>query len=258
MDKRRFLDSFVADLFSLGVRSEGVLLVHSSLKSLGPVPGGAETIIQGLLQSLGKNGTLLMPALTYETVRSPNFVFDLLSTPSCVGIIPEIFRLRTGTQRSLHPTHSVCAVGPLADELLAPHARDSTPCGPNSPFHRLPDFGGQILMLGCGLRPNTSMHAIEEFVGPPYLFGSSVTYSLTNENGNRAEKKYRTHNFNGWEQRYDRVGDLLAIPDYFVGKVREAKSHLIESHALKEAALAQLQKNPLYFVDQVTQVKARP
>lgn len=258
MDKRRFGDNLVAELLSLGVRSGGVLLVHSSLKSLGPVPGGAETIIQGLLQSLGPDGTLLMPALTYETVRSPHLVFDLRATPSCVGIIPETFRLRPGTRRSLHPTHSVCAVGPLADELLAPHARDSTPCGPNSPFHRLPEFGGQILMLGCGLPPNTSMHAIEELVEPPYLLGSSITYTLTDENGNCTEKKYRTHNFNGWGQRYDRAGNLLTSPDYYVGKVREAESHLFEAHALKETVLAQLQNNPYYFVDQVTHVKSQP
>jgi aminoglycoside 3-N-acetyltransferase len=251
MMKDNFLGKFVTDLRHLGVRPGGVLMVHSSLKSLGQVPGGAETVIQGLLAVLGEAGTLLMPALTYETVRSDNPVFDARSTPSCVGAIPEFFRTREGTRRSLHPTHSVCGVGPLTEALLTPHKQDSTPCGPNSPFHRLPDFEGQILMLGCGLRPNTSMHAIEELVEPPYLFNPPILYTLTDENGTTTQKEYIRHNFHDWHQRYDRIAEVLAPPDLRTGKVLEAQSHLIEASALKSAALVQLKRNPLFFVDQI-------
>ena len=253
MEKSNYIEAFVSDLQSLGVRSGGVLLVHASLNSLGIVPGGAETVIQGLLQSLGNEGTLLMPALTYETVRPPHPDFDIHSTPSCVGIIPETFRLRTGTQRSLHPTHSVCAVGLLAEALLAPHFRDSTPCGPNSPFHRLPEFEGQILMLGCGLRPNTSIHAIEELIEPSFLFGPPIIYTLTDQNGYKTEKRYTPHHFKGWEQRYDRVTDILTFPDLRVGSIMEANGHLIEARALRKAALGALKKNPLFFVDRIVE-----
>jgi len=239
------------DLHALGVRPGGVLLVHSSLRSLGPIPGGAETIVQGLLAALGENGTLLMPALTYETVRSDHPVFDLRATQSCVGALPEYFRNRPGTRRSLHPTHSVCALGPLTEELLLPHKLDSTPCGPHSPFHRLPDFDGQIMMLGCGLRPNTSMHAIEELVKPAYLFSSPLIYTLIDENGTSFQKEYRRHNFLGWEQRYDRVAEILKPPQLRTAKVLQAQSCLIEAQALQEAALQALAKNPLYFVDRL-------
>jgi len=53
------------DLKALGLREGGVLLVHASLRSLGKVPGGAETVVRGLLHALGEKGTLLMPALSY-------------------------------------------------------------------------------------------------------------------------------------------------------------------------------------------------
>ncbi|MBN1371221.1 MAG: AAC(3) family N-acetyltransferase [Anaerolineaceae bacterium] len=49
----------VSDLLALGVRPGGVLLVHSSLRSLGPVDGGAEAVVKGLLEALGARGTLL-------------------------------------------------------------------------------------------------------------------------------------------------------------------------------------------------------
>jgi len=253
MKEDKYLERFVDDLNNLGVRPGGMLLVHSSLKSLGVLPGGAESVIQGLLATLGPEGTLLMPALTYETVRSSNPIFDVRSTPSCVGAIPEFFRNRTGTQRSLHPSHSVCAVGPLTDDLLSPHKQDSTPCGPNSPFHRLPDFEGQILMLGCGLLPNTSMHAIEEFVEPPYLFAPPIVYTLIDQNGAISQKEYVRHNFHGWQQRYDRVSEVLENPELKTGKVLQAKTYLIEAQALRDAALQALQADPLFFVDKLNQ-----
>src|SRR5512137_302949 len=94
-----------SDLLELGVRPEGVLLVHSSLKALGPRAGGPAHVIAGLQRALGPRGTLLMPALSYASVTPEHPLFDLRTTPSCVGIIPETFRRMPGVLRSLHPTH---------------------------------------------------------------------------------------------------------------------------------------------------------
>ncbi len=157
-------ETLVRDLLALGVRPGGVLLVHSSLRSLGPLPGGAESVIRALLAALGPDGTLLTPALSFASVGRDRPIFDARQTPSCVGALSEAFRTRPGTLRSVHPTHSVCGAGCLAGELLGDHERDTTPVGPHSPFARLPAVHGQILFLGCGLRPNTSMHGVEERV----------------------------------------------------------------------------------------------
>jgi aminoglycoside 3-N-acetyltransferase len=239
----------VDDLRQLGLRQGGVVMVHSSLKALGRVEGGAEAVIQGLLAALGDSGTLLMPALTYERVTADQPTFDVRRTPGNVGLIPETFRLRQGTQRSLHPTHSVCALGPRTGRLLEGHLEDETPCGPHSPFHLLPEFGGQILMLGCGLEPNTSMHAIEELAAPPYLYDPPREYQLILEDGRELRKTYIPHNFHGWLQRYDRVGEVLAAPALRKGRVLQAEAWLIEAGALWEAALAVLKQHPCWFVD---------
>jgi aminoglycoside 3-N-acetyltransferase len=242
------INPIAADLLALGVRPGGVLLAHSSLKALGHVPGGPETVIRGLLAALGPDGTLLMPALTYDRVTPQTPLFDLYRTPANVGAIPENFRAWPGVRRSVHPTNSVCGLGPLADELLRHHHLDTTPCGPHSPFHLLPHYKGQILLLGCGLKPNTSMHAIEELVEPPYLFAPPLTYKLV-INDRMTETPYRPHNFAGWRQRYDRVEDLLNGDGLKVGRVLAAQAHLIEARTLWSAALAALQQNPLYFVE---------
>ena len=262
MDDRRVIDDapnivsrsarrIADDLRGLGVRPGGVLLVHSSLRSLGPVPGGAETVVQALLEALGPEGTVLMPALSYARVTPQQPVFDVCFTPSNVGALPEHFRKRVGTLRSLHPTHSVSGIGRLAAELLERHGEDRTPCGPRSLFHLLPEYAGQILMLGCGLRPNTSMHAIEELVAPPYLFGGPQTYRLIGWDGRATAAVYRTHGFREHRQRYDRVGDVLSEPELRRGEVMRARAHLIDAAALWPAALRALRRDPFFFVDRI-------
>lgn len=251
MEDRVTIDRIARACAKLGVREGGVLLVHSSFRSLGKVPGGVETLLVGLRRCLGEEGTLLIPALSYEYVTPRQPFFSLMGTPSNIGAVPEYTRQRPGVIRSLHPTHSVCGMGPQAKALLLSHGLDSTPCGPHSPFHLLPKYGGQILMLGCGLRPNTSMHAIEERLRPPYLLDPPMDYTLVLGDGRKIRKPYFPHNFRGYRQRYDRVRDVLATPDLRFGRILQADSYLIEAKALWEKAYLALQENPFYFVEVV-------
>ena len=240
------------ELSTLGVLAGDTILVHSSLSSLGHVPGGAETVVRGLLEAVGPDGTLLMPALSFH--QHPPDLHDTRRTPSNVGVIPEHFRLRPGTVRSLHPTHSVCGVGRQAAELLSRHADDSTPCGPSSPLNLMLGVGAKIVMLGCGLRPNTTMHALEEYAEPVYLFGEPVTYTITDADGRTYTKVYARHGFKGWKQRYDRVA-LLPGSDEFVrhGRILHASVHVVDGAAMKAAVLDRLSADPLFFVDPVEQ-----
>jgi len=251
MNPKDAIQRIASDLLESGLRRGGVALVHSSLKSLGPVPGGPETVVRGLLEALGPEGTLLMPALSYRYVNAEAPYFDLRTTPSNIGALPEFFRLREGTMRSLNPTHSVCGIGPLAEALLGSHQLDSTPCGPNSPFRLLKERQGQILMLGCGLRPNTSMHAIEERVEPPYLFAGVVAYHCRDREGTPVEILNRRHHFEGYEQRYDRVEELLRGGELKMGRVLDASIHMIETGPLWARAEQALRGNPFHFVDRI-------
>jgi aminoglycoside 3-N-acetyltransferase len=234
------------DLRALGLRRGDTVMMHSSFRALGI--GDPELILQALFGALGDAGTLLMPALSYR--QPPPTVHNTLTTPACVGFLPEYFRTRPGTRRSLHPTHSVCGVGARAHELLADHFGDVTPCGEHSPFHKLLHCGGKILMLGCGLRPNTTMHAIEEYARPPYLFGAPLTYTIIDAAGRLLTKEYIPHNFRGFAQRYDRVAAILCPAQLRAGTVGQARAYLIDAAALLPAALACLRREPYYFVDQ--------
>ena len=240
-------ETLTGQLEALGLRGGDVVLIHSSFKSLGiPDP---EDFIQAVLGAIGQQGTLLLPALSYA--QNPAEVHSTLTTPTCVGFLTEYFRRRPGTRRSVHPTHSVCGVGSEVQSLLGDHSQDTTPCGAHSPFNKLLHHPrGKILMAGCGLRPNTSMHAVEEYARPPYLFGDPVTYTITDDRGQTYQKVYTHHGFKGAVQRYDRVEGILKEPDLHSGQIGQASCWLIRAEALLEKALQKLNGNSFYFVDQ--------
>lgn len=236
-------------LQDLSIRAGDTLLVHVSLRSLGNIPDRDHTIIKALLQVLGPEGTLLMPALSYTTVTRDHPQFDQIKTPSCVGWLTEYFRTLPDTRRSLHPTHSVCGQGKNVSYLLDDHAQDHTPCGPHSPFHKLYKVGGKILMLGCGLKPNTSIHAIEELSIPPYLFGEEIIYNIQPAAGQAYRQRYIPHNFSGVVQRYDRILDVLDAEDFARGKILEAEAWVLNTEPLWSKVHRRLLEDPWYFVD---------
>lgn len=237
-----------ADALALGIEKGDTLLVHSSLRSLGGV--SAESVVRGLLDALGEEGTLVLPALSYLHCNPGKPEFDYAKTPSNVGALAEYFRLHTeGAVRSLNPTHSCCAVGKNAVFVTSGHILDKTPCGENSPFRRVMELGGKILFLGCGMGPNTSMHAVEELSNPDYLFGDEYEYSITDSQGNVFSSPCRAHDFKGVIQRYERLADLLNSDELKIGKILSAKCHLVKTVPMWKKANSKYSEEPHYFID---------
>jgi aminoglycoside 3-N-acetyltransferase len=92
---------------------------------------------------------------------------DVRRSVCWTGRIPETARLRPDARRSLHPTHSVVALGAQATRYASNHERSSTPCDVWSPYHRLIDERGKILLLGVSQQSNTMLHCLEELAGVP-------------------------------------------------------------------------------------------
>ncbi len=238
-------------LKELGVKPGDTLMVHASLRSLGEAMP-ADIVIAGLRRALGTFGTLAMPTLSYEAVDADNPLFDTEETPSCVGSLSEVFRRQQGVVRSLHPTHSAAAIGPNTSDLLVGHENDHTPCGEHSPFARLPSLNGRILFLGCDMSVNTSMHAIEEQVMPPYLLQDEpVDFILTDGRGRQVTSSVRCHNFEGYRQRYDRLESLLPPEAIKRGQLLAADCMLVDAQAAWEAGLKALKQDPMYFVEKI-------
>ena len=249
-------EQIIKDFTNLGIYPGDTVLMHSSFKSLGDISGGARTFFDAFTELLGKEGTLVLPCHSYDTVTYENPEFDVNNTPSCVGYLSEFFRTRiSGVLRSMHPTHSCCGWGKYANEIIEGHEKDITPVGDNSPYAKLPQYNGKILMLGCGVRCNTSMHGVEETMEPPYCIDRKkpVRYILKNGKSSVEHIAYQ-HNFvseNGkhYIQRYDRILEFLNEDEIRQGYVREAKCYLIDAKAVWREGNKKLKENLMYFVD---------
>lgn len=155
------------DLKELGLKEGDIVLVHSSLNRIGHVKGGGDTVIDALLETVGNTGTIAVPTLTFaprDFMQDNPPIFNPKETPSETGKISEIFRQRENAIRSIHPTHSVAAIGPHAEYLTKDNEKSQTPCGEHSPFYKLIELDGYLLVLGSPFTHMPSFHVIEDKV----------------------------------------------------------------------------------------------
>ena len=123
------------DLAAMGLTGNETILIHSSMKSIGPVEDGADTVLDAWMEFFAE-GLLLLPTHTWRFINEANRGCDVRRSPCCVGILPELFRQRPGVVRSLHPTHSMAA-------------------------------HGKVLLLGVTHARNTFIHSVEEVLNVP-------------------------------------------------------------------------------------------
>ena len=152
----------LAHLSALGIDSKGTLMVHLSCKAIGDVEGRGDTVLDALSEFM-RAGLLVLPSHTWWHVGEKNPVMDVLYTQTCVGVLTEMFRKRPGVLRSLHPTHSLAALGTDAQAFLAGEEHIQTPCGKGGAYYKLWERDAQILMVGVNFTSNTFVHGIEEW-----------------------------------------------------------------------------------------------
>ncbi len=153
-----------------------VLMVHSSFDSLLPMyQGTPQELVSELAAFCGARRTLAMPAFVlggrlYDKKKYfSSRPFDCRRTPSEMGLLTEVFRRTAGVKRSLHPTHSICALGPLADTLTATHHLCDTRVGLGTPFDTMTHRRTAIVGLGVKyFRCLTQTHTPEDILGEAF------------------------------------------------------------------------------------------
>lgn len=238
--------NIVHGLNQLGLESGNVVLVHSSLSSFGHVDGGEHAVIDALIQVIGQSGLLVMPTHTWGTVNATQPVFHETLSPSIVGKITETFRHRPGVVRSLHPTHSVAALGRRSEEFVEGHGRWSTPCASDSPYGRLVSEDGYVLFLGASLHSFTLMHGFEEWAQVPWLFNRVENLYTVRENGQILYVPSRRHsNEPGLDRDYPAFEGLLhahgLIRSVTVG---QAQLRLVSARGAKELLVPLYEQHP--------------
>jgi aminoglycoside 3-N-acetyltransferase len=211
-------EQLIDDLKACGFADGQIVFVHSSLRSLGYIDGGASTVVEALRTALVErhDGTLAMPlfsldASMYSTLQSGD-VFDVRSSPSRMGAITEAFRRCPGVQRSLHPTHSVGALGSRAAWLVDAHHTCGSNFGDGSPLGRLLSAGGLIMGLGTDLGPVTFYHVLEDrhghFPRRVYTADSPLGATCIDRDGATHELAIMCHDPEQSKTRIDRAEGL--------------------------------------------------
>jgi aminoglycoside 3-N-acetyltransferase len=228
-------------------------MLHSAMRGLGFVVGGAQAVVLALLEVLGPEGTLVVPTHTpdntdpagwsrppvpqswWQPIRDEAPGFDPARTPSrWMGVIAETVRTWPGAVRSDHPQVSCAALGRHAALIVSSHPLDGGH-DERSPLGAINRLDGKVLLLGCGHDSNTSLHLAEtrQSSPPRVITGSSVL-------GPDGRGRWVS-----WEEvvadeeDFGRLGDDFdATGAVTIGRVGEATARLMPQRALVDFGTA--------------------
>lgn len=239
----------VDELFSL-MDIDCDVMVHSSLPDIGNIK---RLYVTDNLKEyvLDKGFTVLCPALpikgsSLDYLKSTK-VFDVRTAPNAMGSISSYYGHLDSARRSLSPTHSVVAYGSRAVYYTEEHHLSETPFSRLSPYFKLLQNKGKILMFGASLKNLTFCHIIEEMIGeeafPVQVYDSRrFEVELIDETGAISKGFFRAHS-----QKISKMRDTKEI----MGIIRELPSTKVFSIGCGEAILLDAKDVCLCFLSQL-------
>ncbi|MCR5054346.1 MAG: AAC(3) family N-acetyltransferase [Lachnospiraceae bacterium] len=196
-------------LRGVGLNTGDSVMVHTSLGQIGYVCGGAQTVIEALIEVVGQDGTIMMPTQSWknldpetgvhwdadeadwDVIRENWPAYDKAITPTnTMGAVAEMFRSWPGALRSDHPARSVAAWGKNAGYFTEDHDLSNI-FGDTSPVGKLYELDGKVLLIGVDHDKNTSLHLADVRAEYPSKH-NFVEHSAVMENGKRVWKAYET------------------------------------------------------------------
>jgi len=185
-------------LADFGIAHDGVVMMHSSMRSTGGVEGGCDAVIDACKEYLC-DGLFIVPSHTWDRVKEANPVFDVRTTMPCTGALTTVAVGRPDGVRSLHPTHSIVAFGPRAAEYVRGEEKCETPCPAGGCWARLYDEGAKILLVGVNQNRNTYIHAVDEMLELPDRLAPPIELTIRDADGKEHTVMLRRHRRTGSE-----------------------------------------------------------
>ena len=225
-------------LTRMGLKRGMIVEVHASLSSFGYVIGGAQTVVDALMDVITLEGTILMPYQMgensepslwvnpevspeiYKMVRENMPAYNYLGSESLgMGKINDNFRKRSNIVFSNHPQASYMAWGQYAKALCTRQSLHFS-LAQESPTARLYELKGCVLLMGCEYDKCTCMHLAEYLTEsrPIYISGSKIEHD-----GKETWKKYLDL-------------DIDSVIFNEVGKVMESK-HMVAMNYIGESKI---------------------
>ncbi len=191
-------ERLVGDLKRMGIEEGDCLGLGVSLKSIGYVQGGPNTLIDALMESVGDDGTIFFPAHSRgfrlcilkpgkqistrdgSTLRPWNYIYEPSATPPITGLVPTTLWKRDGSYRSRHPINSIVALGKDAYYLTKRHDEMAPPF---SPYSTLVDMVGKVLFIGLDGRLVSIRHEAQHLAGLTDNFPDIMGVRYRRKNG---------------------------------------------------------------------------
>ena len=234
-------------------------MVHTSLGRIGYVCGGAQAVIEALMEIVGEDGTIMMPTQSWKNLDPETGVhgdadeadwdrirenwpaYNKAITPTnTMGAVAEMFRSWPGTLRSDHPARSVAAWGKNAEYLTKNHDLSDI-FGDASPIGKLYELDGKVLLIGVGYNKNTSIHLADVRAEYPGKH-TCVEHSAVMENGKRVWKAYETLFVDG--EDFIEIGAAFeAAHAVHKANIGETELRIMRQRELVDFAVAWIEKN---------------
>jgi len=170
--------SLVQDLRRLGLETGQIVMLHASVRAVGPVIGGPDEIHLAVEEAIGPEGTAMMYVGCQEgfddvgrgnlaphleaaiLAHQPPFDFQNARAARAFGALAEFFRSSPGTVCSRSVCGRIAARGHCAEWLVA-NPPWNYGFGRGSPMDKLCQSGGNILLLGSDHDDVTVLHYAE-------------------------------------------------------------------------------------------------
>lgn len=239
----------------LGVQEGDQIMVHSSLKSMGWIAGGAQAVVEALMETVAESGTIVMPAQSADNsdpvywmeppipedwhmeLRENLPAYDPHLTPlRGMGKIAECFHRHPETVRSPHPAHSFIAWGRDAADWMSEQPLEDS-FGSGSPLEKLMQADVKILLIGVGFDTCTALHYAEFAQDDRSTSPQGAAVML---NGERVWQRYECVDMDS-----DRFPEIAKdYPgDIKVGLLGQAECRLTKMRPLVEFGIEWLKEN---------------
>lgn len=258
-------------LWNAGLKPTDTVLVHSSATSVGEVENGTFGILDVFIDCFSREGLLIFPALTYTLIHlwepgsercrkcavPEKYCFarglgahDVrkfhADMPCCVGKLPNLFLKRPGVVRSLSVSSSVAALGRDAVSFVSGHELCESGCSLGSPWWKLLERKGKILLIGVPLSRTTFFHGVfewtmpERFRSPPFSMPVEVYNAAGERIASRESRPVSGYSgtFSAFETSLREAG---ALSDFHFG---DAPAHLLDCEKSYQTVAGLLAKHP--------------
>jgi aminoglycoside 3-N-acetyltransferase len=233
-------DFLLQQMSEMGLLPTDTVVIHTSLRAVGPLENGADTLLDAFCEYLN-DGLFLVPTHTWADVNAQTPVYDVRRSIPCLGAVPTAAAFRSDGVRSLHPTHSVWAHGKDAADYIQGEEFSTTPAPPQGCWGRLAEVGAKILLIGVNNSKNTFIHSLDELAALPDRLGTPYETTLIAQDGTISHGQMSPHRCSRCpdvSKYYSNFEDaLFATGSQRLGRLGNAQVRIVDAAACRDTVL---------------------